>query len=918
LGIKDEEGLAQSRKGAERREVYLKSIMKLSREYFLRVFRSCIFLFTTFSYQCLVLLVEANTFPVSAQVQSSLCATPGNDGIGNNLSGIINTYYPGAANTIVNPGSTSISVGAINSNGSTTPIAAGDLLLVIQMQGADIDSDINNDNNGGYGDGTAGDGNNANTLLPPTSNVAASGNLNNANFIAGNYEYVVATGAISGGTISIRGAGTSSGLINSYSNAPFGTQGQRTYQVIRVPQYSSATLSSSLTAPRWDGSSGGIVVSDIAGNLNLGGATVDVSGRGFRGGGARDLDGNAPALLNTDYRTASTDTANGSKGEGTAGTPRFLIDRANNTLIDNGSANEGYPNGSYGRGAPGNAGGGSTDGNPANSGGNDENSGGGGGGNGSTGGLGGRSFRSQLYIGGFGGAAFSPASTNRLVMGGGGGAGTTNNGTSDSPGIVGALASSGAPGGGMVFMRTASVAGSGTINANGATAFNVLQDGGGGGGAGGSVVVTALNNNLTGLTVDASGGKGGDARFVSFHGPGGGGGGGVVFTSSGAIVKADGGVNGGTGDPIDSTNSYGATPGNARIVSPPGNIPGIRSGAECIPQLTVNKVTTTPGPISQPGKAIYSITVTNASDRATAKNINITDPLPSGFSFDGSVTPTITLNAGATATSTTNPNTGDTSLNFGSFDIPGGGSVQISFSTDIAATVADGTYQNSATATYIDPTRTVANGTVSSSYDSASSTGEDVTVGTVPPPPPPLPPANISLRGIKRITNVTRNGIPIPGVNFSQVIDDSNDPNDDRSIWSNSAITPIGVIQIDPQLLIKAGDEVEYTIYFLVDGNQSIPNVRLCDPIPLGTNFISDAFGAGNGIALNLANTITSQTNSSDADKGSYFSPVTPLPANNVCPNQGNPTGAVLINFGTLDYTPGNNVGFVRFRVRLE
>ncbi|PAX45787.1 hypothetical protein CK510_29845, partial [Brunnivagina elsteri CCALA 953] len=494
--------------------------MKLSREYFLRVFRSCVFLSTILSYQSLLLLVEANSSPVFAQVQPSLCATPGNDGVGNNISGIINTYFPGAVNTTVSPGSTSIPVGAINSSGSATPIAAGDLLLVIQMQGADI----NSTNFDSYGDGTSGDGNDADTLLPPSSTVAASGNLNNGNFIAGNYEYVVATGAISGGTIPIRGAGTNSGLINSYSNAPFGTQGQRTYQVIRVPQYSSVTLSSTITAPRWDGSSGGVVVYDIAGNLNLGGATVDVSGRGFRGGGARDLDGNTPGLLNTDYRTASTADANGSKGEGTAGTPRFLINRDNNTLIDNGAANEGYPDGSYGRGAPGNAGGGSTDGNPANSGGNDENSGGGGGGNGSTGGLGGRSFKSDRYVGGFGGAAFSPASTNRLVMGGGGGAGTTNNGTSDSPGIVGALASSGAPGGGMVFIRTATVAGSGTINANGATAFNVLQDGGGGGGAGGSVVVTALNNNLPGLTVNANGGKGGDARFNLFHGPGGGGG----------------------------------------------------------------------------------------------------------------------------------------------------------------------------------------------------------------------------------------------------------------------------------------------------------------------------------------------------------------------------------------------------------
>jgi uncharacterized repeat protein (TIGR01451 family) len=131
-------------------------------------------------------------------------------------------------------------------------------------------------------------------------------------------------------------------------------------------------------------------------------------------------------------------------------------------------------------------------------------------------------------------------------------------------------------------------------------------------------------------------------------------------------------------------------------------------------------------------------------------------------------------------------------------------------------------------------------------------------------------------------------------------------------------IAPTGVVRIDPQFLLKAGDEIEYTIYFLVDGNQSIPNVRLCDPIPLGTNFIPDAFASGSGIAVNMANAIANQSNNNDADRGSYFSPVSPLPANNVCPNQGNPTGAVLVNFGNLDYTSGNNAGFVRFRVRLE
>jgi uncharacterized repeat protein (TIGR01451 family) len=891
-----------------------------------RFSRSLPLLLTILSYQA---LLQA---PVSAQTATpSLCAVPGKDGVAT-LTNVINTYYPGAPNTTVAAGATAIPVGAINPDGSSTPITAGDLLLVIQMQGADIDSS----NTDSYGDGVAGGGNNANTTLVPVPD-GASGNLNNANFTAGNYEYVVATGPVSGGSIPIRGAGSGSGLINSYSNTPFGTQGQRTYQVIRVPQYANATLTSSLTAARWNGSSGGVLIYDVAGNTNLGGANVDVSGLGFRGGGGRELNGNEPGLLNTDHRTLSTSNANGSKGEGTAGTPRYLINRASIPLgrLDNGIANEGYPGGSYGRGAPGNAGGGSTDGNPANNNGNDENSGGGGGANGGSGGLGGRSFRSILAVGGFGGAAF-PASSGRVIMGGGGGAGTTNNGTSDPPfSITGGLASSGAPGGGVVLFRTGTVSGSGTINANGANAFNVLNDGGGGGGAGGSIVATASNNNLAGLTVNANGGKGGDARSSTLHGPGGGGGGGVILTSSGAIRNAAGGVNGGTGDPVNSATNFDSSPGGGGIQSNVGVVPGANSGADCVPQLTVNKTTSTPRITVKPGKAIYTITVSNAANRATATNVNISDPLPPGFIYDASTPPTINLinptnvtgsptvdglptvisNQQTVRTAVANPSAGATVADFGTFNIPGGGSVEITFSVDVGVNVPDNTYNNDAVATYIDPTldrpgsTPTATNIARSNYDGNASTTEDVIVGPLPPTPV------TSIRGIKRITNVIRNGVPLSGVNFNTVIDDPSDTNDDTSIWASSPLAPVGVTRIDPQLSLGAGDEVEYTIYFLVDGNQPIQAARFCDPIPQGTSFINTN---GSDITLNVANTVTSQTNAVDGDRASFVSPVAPLPTNNICPNQSNSTGAVLVNFGTLDSTPGNNFGYTRFRVRVE
>jgi uncharacterized repeat protein (TIGR01451 family)/fimbrial isopeptide formation D2 family protein len=878
----------------------------------LKLIRTLTLVLTTLSYQSLLLLIQV---PVTAQVTPRLCATPGKDGP-SSLGGIINTYYAGATNTTVAAGATSIPVGAINPNGATTPIAAGDLLLIIQMQGADIDAS----NTDSYGNGVSGGGNDSNASVSPAT-TGASGNLNNTNFIAGNYEYVVATGPVSGGSIPIQGT-NGGGLINSYSNTPFGSQGQKTYQVIRVPQYSTATMSSSLSAAPWNGSTGGILIYDVAGNLNLGSATVDVSGRGFRGGAGRRLTGGTGSP--TDHVTLSTNNANGSKGEGTAGTPRFIFNPTTLAFIDN--TDEGYPGGSYGRGAPGNAGGGSTDGRPSS---NSHNSGGGGGSNGGAGGLGGRSWTSGLFVGGFGGATF-PATSSRVVLGGGGGAGTTNQATSASVGVPGTgIASSGATGGGMVLIRTGSVSGSGTINANGATAFDVRQDGTGGGGAGGSVIVTAVNNNLAGLTVNARGGNGGNVKYSSTrepfegaHGPGGGGGGGVVLTSAGAIVDVTGGQSGTAKDPVDPIDPYfGATAGTSGRNQTVGSIPGANSGAECVPQLTITKTTSTPGPIIKPGKAIYTITVANAVNRATATNIDISDPLPSGFSFDGSVTPTVTLNGGASRPSVTNPTAGATTLNFGSFNIPGGGSVQITFTTDVAATVADGVYNNGATATYFDPTRTTANGTTSVSYDPAT-IGEEVIVGSptpvtpTPVTPTPVIPPILRLRGVKRITNVVRNGVPLSGVNFGSFIDDPNDQNDNAPGWSQ--IPPVGITSLSRQLTLQSGDEVEYTIYFLVDGNQPIQNARFCDPIPSGTTFISNSFASASGILINLANTTTPKTNAADGDNGNFFSPLAPLSTNNVCPNQTNPTGAVVVNFGTLNYVSGSNFGFLRFRVRVD
>jgi uncharacterized repeat protein (TIGR01451 family) len=644
--------------------------------------------------------------PHAAEAQTG-CAVPGKDGAAT-LSGIINTYHPGTSST-----TTSLTVGLSRFGGASTPISAGDLLLVIQMQDADIYS-VND--NSRYGDGVNND---------PGSGWTA------ANF-SGAYEYVVATSSISlsGGTISIRGSGAGGTLLYTYTNANANsTQGQKRFQVVRVPQYSTATMTSSLTAAPWNGETGGILAFDVAGALNLNSATVNLSGMGFRGGGTRQLTGDSTgAAAGDDYRSDSSLNVHGSKGEGIAGTPHYVYNELTNSIDNTGA--EGYPNGSHARGSPGTAGGGGTDSDPAA---NQQNSGGGGGSNGGFGGKGGNTWQANAAMGGFGALAF-PATITRIVLGGGGGGGTKNN----SDGLT--AASTGAAGGGIVMIRAGSTSGTGTINVDGSDASDVtLNDGGGGGGAGGSVVFIA-GNSLAGLTVYARGGDGGDAWPARApgspapgerHGPGGGGGGGVILLSGAATsTSVTGGASGVTTTALDT---YGTSVSGSGIVSTSttaASVPGIRRGSQCLPSLATTKTTSTASVTNTPTgtTATYTITVTNAASLGSAIQVNISDALPTNFTYASTSSVAATL--GATQDSVVNPTVGATNPSWGVFTIPGGGQVRIIFTVSISRSVITGTYQNPATATYLDPVRTLAapNNTVSSSYVAASSTGEDVTV----------------------------------------------------------------------------------------------------------------------------------------------------------------------------------------------
>ncbi len=633
--------------------------------------------------RCVVALALVLSLPALAQV----CAIPGKDGPAPALSGVVNTYYPGTANALA--GASTINVGTAR---GAPALAPGDLVLVIQMQDG-----VNAAN---FGNTLAGYGNAAST--------------------AGTHEYAFVL-TFAGNVITL-----SAPLVNSYRNAQAAGAARQTFQVVRVPQYSVATVpgANTVTPLPWNGTSGGIVAFDVAGTLDLSG-TINASGHGFRGGAGRVMDGGG-TNANTDVRFSSGQDNGAMKGEGTAGSARNTYASIGGTYTWAGAGGDFYPNGDNGYGAPGNAGGGGNDGDV---GGNAENAGGGGGGNAGAGGQGGNTWNSNLNVGGRGGQAFVPAA-NRIALGGGGGAGASNNGGANHATF------SGASGGGAVLLRAGAFSGGGTVNVAGANAptpvSTCCDDGGPGGGGGGSAVLLAANSaGLAGITVNARGGNGSPTPTGSpDHGPGGGGGGGAIL-ASGAVGGASS-VAGGT----RGAATWNAANGSAGVLLTGQSLTGgdgTRAGAACLPAPVVTKITTTPArTLPANTTAQYRVRIEVPSTSGGITGVAVRDELPDPFLLSSATAPAELLlalgpaAAAATGTSTVQLGTpGGTTAN--SYIIGPGGAVTLTFNVTLEGAIP-ATYQNPALAIYSDPVRTVATGTASTAYDPASATSEDVVV----------------------------------------------------------------------------------------------------------------------------------------------------------------------------------------------
>lgn len=552
-------------------------------------------------------------------------AQAGKSGVGTiaTTNAIVNEYTALTANATTGATTITVANSSLNANSRfAAPLAAGDLLLLVQPQGAAISTA----DDATYGTVTA---------------------LNNA----GRYQLVEVAAVPTATTITL-----SCKLFSSYATAGHA-------QVVRVPRYTTLTVNTNISvkAQPWDGTTGGVLAIETTGNVTLAaGATLDVSALGFRGGA---LEQSSDAVPNNDFGYRSpADTYSAEKGESIAGA----------------TAEYDALNGRYGRGAPANGGGGGNSHNAAGGGGANAAVAGAsytGTGNPDRGtsnaydaawNLEAANFATSISTGG-GRGGYSYSSTNQDALtlapgqaawggdnrqnkgglgghplvssghayfGGGGGAGDSNNNGGTA----------GATGGGFIYLVAGGAVTGGSLLADGGSVTAVSSnDGAGGGGGGGTVVVNSTALTTTALL--ARGGKGGSQRALATEaeGAGGGGGGGLAsYTNGTPTTDVSGGLNGTTlSGSLTEFPPNGATRGGAgRADASACSVALCQVVADVATSISFG---TNPLPANQ--QAVINATFINNGPDA-ANNVTRLVQLPAGLGV-GAVTVTTSTGSGS-------------------------------------------------------------------------------------------------------------------------------------------------------------------------------------------------------------------------------------------------------------------------------
>jgi uncharacterized repeat protein (TIGR01451 family) len=202
-----------------------------------------------------------------------------------------------------------------------------------------------------------------------------------------------------------------------------------------------------------------------------------------------------------------------------------------------------------------------------------------------------------------------------------------------------------------------------------------------------------------------------------------------------------------------------------------------------------------------------------------------------------------------------------------------------------------------------------------------------------------LPPELILLKRITKINGLTT-GKKADGtsIDFTALVPQPDNPATPRD-ESGDATNPNWIANYPKGAIdggvIKSGDRVEYTIYFLSAGGKPVTNANFCDWVPKNTSFVPDSYGVGQGIQLAIGSVLKTFTNVPDGDRGVFYNagaiPPTTYPNGTTiklnCASPSGTDGAVVVNLvnnaltapdnqlpnATAAGTPGNSYGLVRF-----
>ncbi len=176
-----------------------------------------------------------------------------------------------------------------------------------------------------------------------------------------------------------------------------------------------------------------------------------------------------------------------------------------------------------------------------------------------------------------------------------------------------------------------------------------------------------------------------------------------------------------------------------------------------------------------------------------------------------------------------------------------------------------------------------------------------------------------ALRLVKRVTRV---GVD----NFTTFVDDGTPGNDDNSPNWPSPVAPAttyleGAIAADAE----PGEQVDYTVYFLSDGNTPISNIKICDLIPPETGYIPDSLviNLGNAGEVALSDASGAEAPPNTTSLGEKFADTLTPPAPCPAPDAGMDEGGIYVEVpGPVPNAIGpgtaDSFGYIRFTVQVD